>query len=360
MRRGSEVPVGGAAGVRAPKRSGEGVSVPGPLRAAESSWLLRLYRRVVPVAVRREIVARTSARTRTGAKRSLAMVPSARHLLGRAQAHRLVRRYPRLSTGEDRAVRMVRGAAKIVLVRSDVTALAARNANEALVRQTLDAAGIDHFCVRGRNHSSAVVAVPEKHRGAALRALADRCGAVPGYVGVGGRRSATRPGFTRAVWRTAGRCDVIRLTWYHSDPTGQLILGPKYGCDVEFWSADDTMLVAPRPNRTADRVPLGDTPVSVSDSLFTGLASPAHPLVPVRTRREFALPGPEDVRFPVDAVYTWVDGSDTRNGSAVVRPARGTPITRSPRTPPVTSAGTSCAIRCARCGSTLPGCGPST
>ncbi|WP_409056108.1 Stealth CR1 domain-containing protein [Streptomyces sp. SYP-A7185] len=334
--------------------------MPGPLRAAESSWLLRLYRRVVPVAVRREIVARTSARTRTGAKRSLAMVPSARHLLGRAQAHRLVRRYPRLSTGEDRAVRMVRGAAKIVLVRSDVTALAARNANEALVRQTLDAAGIDHFCVRGRNHSSAVVAVPEKHRGAALRALADRCGAVPGYVGVGGRRSATRPGFTRAVWRTAGRCDVIRLTWYHSDPTGQLILGPKYGCDVEFWSADDTMLVAPRPNRTADRVPLGDTPVSVSDSLFTGLASPAHPLVPVRTRREFALPGPEDVRFPVDAVYTWVDGSDTRNGSAVVRPARGTPITRSPRTPPVTSAGTSCAIRCARCGSTLPGCGPST
>lgn len=183
-----------------------------------------------------------------------------------------------------------------------------------MVRQALDAEGIDNFCVRGRSQSSAVVAVAEKHRGEAHRALAGMCGAVPGYVSVEDRRSpgrrATGPGFARAEWRAAAKSDVIRVSWYYSDPTGQLILGPKYGCDVEFWSPDGEMLVAPRPNRMADRVPLADAPVSVSDSVFTGLASPEHPLPPVCTRREFTLPGPADVRFPVDAVYTWVDGSD--------------------------------------------------
>nr|WP_239542809.1 stealth family protein [Micromonospora terminaliae] len=43
--------------------------------------------------------------------------------------------------------------------------------------------------------------------------------------------------------------------------------------------------------------------------MFTALG-PATPTVTVRTRPEFAIRRPDDVTFPVDVVYTWVDGTD--------------------------------------------------
>ncbi|WP_372447261.1 stealth family protein [Streptomyces flavofungini] len=292
----------------------QGAMAAGAARNPEVSWLLRLYRWVVPAPLRRGVVARVSVGARARAKQRFAMVPSAPRLLGRVRASCLVHRYPTLGTGADRAVRLVRGVPKAVLVRSAPSPLQARNSNEAAVRRALDAAGLDYFCVRGRSQSSAVVAVAAEDRAAAHRALAGACRALPGYVNAVDRtwqrRRATRPGFEPAGWRAVAEADVIRLTWYHSDPQGQLILGPKYGCDVEFWSQDGETLVAPRCNRTADRVARGGTSTRVSDSLFTGLASASNPLPDVRTRREFARPGPEDIRFPIDAVYTWVDGRD--------------------------------------------------
>nr|WP_236070871.1 stealth family protein [Streptomyces polyasparticus] len=286
----------------------------GTVRNPEASWLLRLYRRTVPAPLRRGVAVRIPTEARARVKRRFAVVPSAPHLLGTVRASCLVHRYPGLSTGPDRAVRLVRGAPKAVLVRSAPSPLQARNFNEAEVCRALDAAGLDYFCVRGRSQSSAVVAVAAEDRAAARRALAGACRVLPGYVNAVDRtwhrRRVTRPGFERAAWRAVAGADVLRLTWYHSDPQGQLILGPKYGCEVEFWSGDGEMLVAPRPNRTADRVARAGTSMRVSDSLFTQLAPAGIPLPDVRTRREFSLPGPEDISFPIDVVYTWVDGRD--------------------------------------------------
>ncbi|MGW6316529.1 stealth family protein [Streptomyces sp. NPDC055099] len=284
------------------------------LRNPEVSWPMRLYRRMTPAPARRAFVAHTSTASRARLKQGLAMAPSARHLLGKIRAGYLVRRRRPLCSGADRLVHLVRSVPKVVNVHPSPSPLQARNANAAQVREALEAAGLDYFCVRGREHSSAVVAVAARDRAAAHRALAQACRTRPGYVCAAdarphGRRT-TRPGYTRAAWRAVGKAEAIRLTWYYGDPQGQLILGPKYGCVVEFWSANGDTLVAPRPNRAADQVPRSGLPVFVSESLFTGLAPVGSPLPTVRTRREFAHPGPEDIRFPVDAVFTWVDGRD--------------------------------------------------
>src|SRR5690606_7251858 len=52
-------------------------------------------------------------------------------------------------------------------------------------------------------------------------------------------------------------------------------------------------------------------PVHAPGRLFNPLAAgPRADLPEVPTRPEFAGPGPDHTGFPVDAVYTWVDGRD--------------------------------------------------
>nr|WP_306427860.1 Stealth CR1 domain-containing protein [Brevibacterium sp. 50QC2O2] len=88
----------------------------------------------------------------------------------------------------------------------------------------------------------------------------------------------------------------------------QSIAGPEHmssatsaACDIEFWKLDgQDGLQAPRRNRAAEYI-----------------AGPAAELVPatrlntkVRTPRAFLNRYVDDVTFPIDVVYTWVDGND--------------------------------------------------
>ena len=74
------------------------------------------------------------------------------------------------------------------------------------------------------------------------------------------------------------------------------------GCtvEVEFWERSvQGDLVAPRRNPYADRMPAEPDTVEVE---VEGVKVPTLPLM--------ATPTVGEVRFPVDVVYTWVDGSD--------------------------------------------------
>ena len=74
------------------------------------------------------------------------------------------------------------------------------------------------------------------------------------------------------------------------------------GCsvEVEFWeSTPDGDLVAPRRNPYADLVPAGTPTIDLE---VDGVLVPTLPLM--------AEPTTGECRFPVDVVYTWVDGSD--------------------------------------------------
>jgi hypothetical protein len=112
------------------------------------------------------------------------------------------------------------------------------------------------------------------------------------------------------AWTKLDGANVLRMIWYRTDPTQALVYGREYGCDIEFWGTGrDGRLWAPQPNRITRMLPGTGTPVEVPAERFTRLAK-AGSGVTVRTRAEMTHPLPEDIDFPIDVVYTWVDGND--------------------------------------------------
>jgi hypothetical protein len=283
-------------------------------RNPDASWPVTVYRGVLPVRARRGLARLVSQGTRARTKRLLSGWGEGGGLTA-LRDDAATRRLPSPVFGEDRVIGRVRGVPKVFLTAPAPTPFEARQHNLEAVCAALEEARIDHFCVRGQRDAHSVVAVAAADGPAVRVALAALCHELPGYVSVMDGRSGppgeSAPGFTPATWKRAAGAAVIRLTWYHSDPRGRLVMGTRYGCDVEFWDDEDGCLVAPRPNPIADRVPAGTRTVRVSASALTRLRAPtAVPLPPVRTRPEFAAPRPDDIAFPVDVVYTWVDGMD--------------------------------------------------
>ncbi|MEV0810387.1 stealth family protein [Micromonospora sp. NPDC050200] len=281
-----------------------------PRALAEPSGLVDVYRRVLSPQTRRAIAMKVSPRARHQLKQWVARASGDAAVTGR-RGERMARRQPQLLAGGDRVVVTADRAPRIARVDAELTPLHARAGNLTAVTAALDEAGVAYFRVRGRTDCASVVAVDEADRKRAYAALAAACARVPGYVAVP-QAHAERPpaaGFEPRTWDRLADAPVVRLTWYRTDPRHRLVLGQAYGCEVEFWTRQDDELVAPRRNPVADRVQVSAPPVLTSESLFTGLV-PHTAATTARTRQEFAGRQPHDVAFPVDVVYTWVDGAD--------------------------------------------------
>ncbi|MGN9914828.1 stealth family protein [Micromonospora palomenae] len=281
-----------------------------PPALAEPSGLVDVYRRVLSPQTRRAIATKVSPRTRHQLKQWVARASGKGVAPGR-RGERIARRQPQLLAEGDRAVVTADRAPRIAQVDAALTPLRAREGNLTAVTAALHEAGVDHFRVRGRADVASVVGVDDADRERVYAALAAACARVPGYVTVP-RTHAERPpaaGFEPRTWERLADAPVVRLTWYRTDPRHRLVLGQAYGCEVEFWTRQGDELIAPRPNPVAERVQVSAPPVLTSESLFTGLVSPTVTTT-ARTRHEFAGRQPEDVAFPVDVVYTWVDGAD--------------------------------------------------
>ncbi|MFI1989363.1 stealth conserved region 3 domain-containing protein [Actinoplanes sp. NPDC020271] len=167
-----------------------------------------------------------------------------------------------------------------------------RRANLDLVRGALERAGVDWFRLPAPSLGGTAVGVPESDRDLVHRLLAGIARRDRGRIRRGGPQ-----GRVIAVWRPV------------TDPTGSLVLGPEHACEVEFWRADGDELVAPRPNPVADRIPAGEPVVTAPEPAFGAFCAPDDTTA-YRTRRPFATTGPDRIGFPIDVVYTWVDGSD--------------------------------------------------
>ncbi|MEV1330587.1 stealth conserved region 3 domain-containing protein [Micromonospora costi] len=283
-----------------------------PKALAEPSRLVGVYRRVLSPQTRRAIAKKVSPQARHQLKQWVARASVDGQLMGR-RGERLARRQPELLAGGDRAVVAADRGPRVALVRADATPGRARAGNLAAVTAALDEAGVAYFRVRGGSDRSSAVAVDAADRDRVYAALAAACGRVPGYVAAlrrGDRApQSPAPGYEPPVWRRLGEAPVVRLTWYWTDPRQRLVLGQAYGCDVEFWTRQGDALVAPRRNPVAEQVAAAGPSVVVSESVFTGLV-PATAPATARTRPEFAGRLPDDVTFPIDLVYTWVDGTD--------------------------------------------------
>jgi hypothetical protein len=204
---------------------------------------------------------------------------------------------------------------RIVHVHAGLTPLEVRRLNQSAVEEALTAAGIEYFTVRGLDDRSPVIGVRGDFRAAAFKALAELAKRSAAYIaGVLPKPSVrdllAEP--TEAAWQKIADAKVFRLVWFRTDPTRALIYGREYGVDIEFWNTgkDGERIWAPRPNRATRMLPHADPPVHAPAERFTRLGGLEPTLPPVRTRREMTTTLPEDIGFPIDVVYTWVDGTD--------------------------------------------------
>ncbi|MFF5971408.1 stealth conserved region 3 domain-containing protein [Streptomyces sp. NPDC012769] len=280
----------------------------------EASSAVGVYRALLPTGLRRTIARRVPMRLRTLVKRLLRRLQLGVGLTRALRAMRARRRWPDLFAGGERLATLVDRGALIALVRPTPSPLGLREGNLELVASALDAAGIDHFAVRGGSEFRACLAVSLADRARVRDALGRAGTQTPVYVARWhGGQEYGRPALvgTRRALRVTAEASVLRVGMVWRDPGGTLSLGLEYGCDIEFWLPEAGRLVAPRPNRVTEDVAADAPRVHVPISRLTGFAAlHGRRTRTVRTIAPCAVPLPEDVRFPVDAVYTWVDGND--------------------------------------------------
>ncbi|WP_165986815.1 stealth family protein [Streptomyces sp. YIM 98790] len=199
----------------------------------------------------------------------------------------------------------------------------------ALLTGLLEQAAVPCFLVPGEAPERHVLGVEECHRRALLEALADglRHGcAYAARVEHGTVRRAVLWADGRLP-RSLRRAPVLRVGVVRLAPGGRPVpLDPLLtGCEIEFWRRGtdlggragndrlwltvpgrqlgevfDEALAAPRRNRVAEVVPAeAQKPARVR---VRGRETTTFPA--------FAQPRVEEARFPVDVVYTWVDGDD--------------------------------------------------
>ncbi|MFE2069861.1 stealth conserved region 3 domain-containing protein [Streptomyces sp. NPDC059467] len=178
------------------------------------------------------------------------------------------------------------------------------NQNLTLVAGALEAADIPYLVTRDSlvRHTVAVHAV---HREAVFKAVAERYADDAVYTAVlnEGQKTVATVLASFATGYAATPSSGLRVYQSVVSRSRLLRLGAVYGCTISFWDhdpEDGSHLRAPARTLVGDRVP--------NSAMYRGtltLAGRPYPTIGPFTR---TLHG--DVDFPVDAVYTWVDGAD--------------------------------------------------
>ncbi len=220
----------------------------------------------------------------------------------------------------------VRGQELYGRVVDRFSAAEAAAANLDLVVAALEQEGVPYFLVASRTRHVLGVNVVDRER--FLDALEAQNAGKAVFIGrplPGGQLKHPAmflDGVLPAPLRTA---PVLRIGENHLGPAGQLLAGPELACDVEFWEDGGQLLEsADGPRRLAKVQPQASADVfaesliaprnnGVTDVLPAAEQKPVTVRVGERELPAFApltLPTVNQVTFPVDVVYTWVDGEE--------------------------------------------------
>ena len=184
-----------------------------------------------------------------------------------------------------------------------LTPLAARRAALRLALEAAQAASDEWFVVPPHGAGSPVVVLPISARDAFLAGLA-RADA-PSYLSLRdpaghGWHERRGPVADLATDLRRGMTPAVTLEPWPLDGELASLVGQGCSVGVEFWDeSGDGRLVAHAPNAYAPEVPRGAAKVDLD---VDGVA--------VRTLPLMAEPSLLECRFPIDVVYTWVDGAD--------------------------------------------------
>ena len=173
------------------------------------------------------------------------------------------------------------------------------------VSRVLDAASIDWWWVDpARTQARRVIGTAEASRSAVIEAVTAAAGADPDAdalrVADVRHQARHRPAGTRWDAATAG-APVLVVARFVTVQAGARWRGIEYGCEIEFWKiSDDGDALAPRENRAAAQLDAASFRLVQSDRAG----------VTVKTPAVFENTMIDDIDFPIDVVYTWVDGDD--------------------------------------------------
>ncbi|WP_146057068.1 stealth family protein [Streptomyces sp. SM14] len=284
--------------------------------------LVRRYNKV-PLPVRKVINRATPTGARKRAKDWLAgqLTP------GERLRHRRARQLRRPLLAADPEVREFLHRGRVLLGREvdGFSAAAAAAHNLRLVVRALDQAGISYFMVPGASSIRHQLGIRLADREAFLVVMDELYAATPLYVGLPQRSGGT----TALQFRIDGplseelaRAGTLRFGEFLIGPRNQLLAHTRSGCDVEFWADGAELLADGDPEEMLPKgLPediLAESLIAprrnaVSDFLPRGEQVPA--LLTVRdhdypTYQAFTMPRVNEVQFPIDIVYTWVDGDD--------------------------------------------------
>ncbi|WP_159941485.1 MULTISPECIES: stealth family protein [unclassified Nocardiopsis] len=230
----------------------------------------------------------------------------------------------------DTSLRMVTVDDQILPGRvvDNFTAQDAAADNLGYVTDALEAAGISYFLVPSPTAFRHTVGVHQSEQRAFLDSLLKRQGRSAVYISR--PRNSTKFMHTmvcadNGLNPVLAEAEVLRIGEIRIGGEGQLLGTPELGCDVEFWRDGAKLLDSPAGQEAlawvqpqASEEVFRDSLVAprrnlVSDVLPSSEQKPA--TIQVRGRdfptfQGFTVPTTHDVTFPIDVVYTWVDGEE--------------------------------------------------
>ncbi|MFI6578095.1 stealth conserved region 3 domain-containing protein [Nocardiopsis sp. NPDC050513] len=222
-------------------------------------------------------------------------------------------------------------------VVDDFTAADASTHNLRLVTTALETAGIDYFLVRGRSPLRYVVGLHRSERKRVLEAMRELYASTALYAVKPGPQGTT----AAACAYVDGALDeeiksglTIRFAEPLLSPTGTILAGFEYGCDVEFWRDGATLLERDNAQEILSKLRTQTPPDVLADSLVAPRRNKVADVLPRAERkpatltvagRDYPTFEPftwtlvDQVDFPVDVVYTWVDGDDPEHAAKRAR-----------------------------------------
>jgi hypothetical protein len=178
-----------------------------------------------------------------------------------------------------------------------------RALNLMKVTDALSAADIDWFMVRNDAKTRYTVAVMADQKSVLADVLSNAFINQAVYIADAGRTGKLYLAAMLSSQPNLLKAPVLRFGSFFKSEQTDFTIGHEYACDVEFWHEAPTKpgtFVTPRRNAAAQSIGSSDFSPAMAN-----IADRELPTLGVFKKRML-----DDVAFPIDAVYTWVDGDD--------------------------------------------------
>lgn len=263
--------------------------------------MLRSLVNLLSPRVRRRILALLPADLDRALRAGFYQEPLVRRLARRVDASHVRRRHKTILAQPDVHIPPVGRRALLARETDQLTVDRVRQTNLDLVVSLLEQMNVDYFLVKTGWAVRHSIGVESSNRTRLLTTLVDKLRDQPVYVSA--PPSERQPDGVLVADLQVDRFSsspVVRVGQVYTSGQGRLVLGHLHGCDVEFWDKkDDGSLVAPRANSVAATLPADRSRAT------TVIRDRSYPTVDAFTTANVG-----EVRFPIDVVYTWVDGED--------------------------------------------------